>query len=60
MVIRFLKQLSAPRINLMFDLDKPGQEGAKEALSLFAEKKVDVKLAWSKLDDKRSKVTQAE
>ena len=46
-VIRFAKHLNAPHVNLMFDLDDPGQSGAKEALWFFAERQIDVRLAWS-------------
>jgi len=46
-VIRFAKQLGINRVNLMFDCDEPGTEGAKEALWFFAERQIDVRLVWS-------------
>ena len=45
--LRFARQLSINRINLMFDCDESGTEGAKEALWFFAERQIDVRLAWS-------------
>lgn len=46
-ITRFAKQLGINRINLMFDCDEPGTEGAKEALWFFAERQIDVRLVWS-------------
>jgi len=46
-VIRFAKQLGINRVNLMFDCEATGGEGAKEALWFFAERQFDVRLAWS-------------
>ena len=46
-VIRFAKQLGINRVNLMFDCDDPGTDGAKDALWFFAECQVDVRLVWS-------------
>ncbi|MEJ7591998.1 MAG: hypothetical protein WKF77_10650 [Planctomycetaceae bacterium] len=31
----------------MFDCDDPGTEGAKDALWYFAERRIEVRLAWS-------------
>ena len=46
-IARFAKQLGINRINLMFDCDEAGAEGAKEALWFFAERQIDVRLVWS-------------
>ncbi len=46
-VIRFAKQLSINQVNLMFDCDDAGTEGAKEALWFFAERQLNVWLLWS-------------
>ncbi len=46
-ITRFAKQLGVNRINLMFDCDEAGTEGAKEALWFFAERQLDVRLVWS-------------
>jgi hypothetical protein len=47
-IARFAKQLGINRVNLMFDCDEPGTDGAKEALWYFAERHVDVQLIWSR------------
>lgn len=46
-VIRFASQLGINRVNLMFDCDPTGTEGAKDALWFFAERQLDVRLLWS-------------
>ncbi|MBI1314488.1 hypothetical protein GC176_24615 [bacterium] len=46
-IARFAKQLGVERVNLMFDCEATGVEGAKEALWFFAERKFDVRLVWS-------------
>jgi hypothetical protein len=46
-IVRFAKQLGVNRVNLMFDCEDTGSEGAKEALWFFAERKLDVRLVWS-------------
>ena len=46
-ITRFAKQLDINRVNLMFDCDDAGTEGAKEALWYFAERQLDVRLVWS-------------
>ena len=46
-VLRFAKQLGVRRVNLMFDCEDSGVDGAKEALWFFAEHQLDVRLAWS-------------
>ena len=46
-ITRFAKQLGINRVNLMFDCDEAGTEGAKEALWFFAERQLDVRLVWS-------------
>jgi hypothetical protein len=45
-IARFAKQLSINRVNLMFDCEESGVEGAKEALWFFAKRQVDVRLVW--------------
>jgi hypothetical protein len=34
-------------VTILFDADKPGDEGAKETLWMFAQRGLDVRLAWS-------------
>ena len=46
-IVAWSKQLANGRVNLMFDCDEPGSEGAKETLCYFAEHKLDVRLLWS-------------
>jgi len=46
-IVRFAKQLAGGRVNLMFDCEASGVEGAKEALWFFAERQLDVRLVWS-------------
>lgn len=46
-VIRFATQLGIRRVNLMFDCEATGVEGAKEALWFFAEREMDVRLVWT-------------
>ena len=46
-VIRFAQQLGINRVNLMFDCERSGTDGAKAALWLFAERGIDVRLIWS-------------
>jgi len=46
-VARFAKQLGVNRVNLMFDCEASGVEGAKEALWFFAQRQFDVRLVWS-------------
>ena len=46
-IARFAKQLGVNRVNLMFDCEASGVEGAKEAFWFFAERKIDVRLVWS-------------
>jgi len=41
-------------------IHESGQEGAKEALWWFAERKIDAGLAWSKSNAGELKATQAE
>jgi Toprim domain len=44
---RFAKSLSAGKVTLLFDVDHAGDEGAKEALWLLAQRGLDVRLGWS-------------
>jgi len=46
-ITRWARQLAAGRVTLMFDCEPSGTEGAKEALWYFAERRLDVRLAWS-------------
>jgi hypothetical protein len=46
-VVRFARQLGINRVNLMFDCEATGVDGAKEALWFFAERQLDVRLVWS-------------
>jgi hypothetical protein len=46
-VVRFAKQLGICRVHLLFDCEESGVDGAKEALWFFAERELDVRLAWS-------------
>lgn len=46
-IVRFAKQLGINRVNLMFDCEATGVDGAKEALWFFAEHQLDVRLVWS-------------
>ena len=41
---RWSRQLAQGRVSLLFDADGPGDEGAKEALWLFAERNLDVRV----------------
>lgn len=41
------KKLGGSRVNPMFDCGQTGVDGAKEALWYFAERQLDVRLAWS-------------
>jgi 5S rRNA maturation endonuclease (ribonuclease M5) len=44
---RWAKSLSAGRVSLLFDANGPGDEGAKEAHWLLAQRGLDVRLGWS-------------
>lgn len=46
-IARFARQLGTNRVNLMFDCETSGVDGAKEALWFFAERRLDVRLVWS-------------
>lgn len=46
-IARWAAQLGKNRVNLMFDNDDAGVEGAKDALWRLAERRIDVRLAWS-------------
>ena len=46
-IARWAKQLATGRVNLMFDCEDSGSEGAKDALWFFAERQLDVRLVWS-------------
>jgi 5S rRNA maturation endonuclease (ribonuclease M5) len=44
---RFARGLSGGRVTILFDADDAGDEGAKEALWLLAQRGLDVRLGWS-------------
>ena len=46
-IFRFASLLGTRRVNLMFDCEATGVEGAKDALWYFAERLLDVRLVWS-------------
>ena len=46
-VVRFAKQLGVTRVNLMFDCEATGVDGAREALWFFAVRQLDVRVVWS-------------
>ena len=50
-VERWARLIGVGRVTLMFDCDPPGMEGAKEALWLLAERRLDVRLAWTNKRD---------
>src|SRR5436305_14447696 len=45
-IVRWAKQLASGRVTLMFDCEPSGIDGAKEALWFFAQRQLDVRLAW--------------
>lgn len=47
-VERWARQLAGGKVTLLFDADEPGDNGAKEALWLLAERGLDVRLGWSR------------
>lgn len=47
-VERWARSLSGGKVTLFFDADEPGDEGAKEAHWLFAQRGLDVRLGWSR------------
>ncbi len=46
-IARWAKQLADGKVSLLFDCEQTGDEGAKEALWLFSERGLDVRLGWS-------------
>ena len=46
-ITEWAKQLAGGKVTLMFDCEPSGVDGAREALWYFAEKQLDVRLAWS-------------
>jgi len=44
---RWAKTLAGGKVSLLFDADTPGDEGAKEAHWLLAQRGLDVRLGWS-------------
>ena len=46
-VARWAKQLASGKVSILFDCEQTGDDGAKEALWLFSERGLDVRLGWS-------------
>jgi hypothetical protein len=46
-ITRWARQIGSNRVTLMFDCEPTGDEGAKEALWQLAQRRLDVRLAWS-------------
>jgi hypothetical protein len=46
-VALWAKQLAGGKVTLMFDCEPSGIDGAKEALWFFAQRMLDVRLAWT-------------
>ena len=46
-IVKWGKQLGRGRVTLMFDCEPSGIDGAKEALWFFAQRQLDVRLAWT-------------
>lgn len=46
-IARWAQQMASGRVTLMFDCEPSGVEGAKEAMWLFAQQKLDVRVAWT-------------
>ena len=46
-IATWAKQVAGNRVNLMFDCEQTGVDGAKEALWFFAERQLDARLLWS-------------
>jgi len=46
-VARFAKALSGGKVTLLFDADDAGDDGAKEALWLFAQRGLDARVGWT-------------
>ncbi len=46
-VALWAKQLASGKVTLMFDCEPSGIDGAKEALWFFAQRQLDVRLAWT-------------
>jgi hypothetical protein len=47
-VERWARMLAGGKVSILFDADQPGDEGAKEAHWLFAQRGLDVRLGWSR------------
>lgn len=47
-VERWAKSLAGSKVTILFDADDAGDEGAKEALWLLAERGLDVRLGWNR------------
>jgi hypothetical protein len=46
-ICRWAAQLAGGKVVILFDADSPGDEGAKEALWLFAQRRMNVRLGWT-------------
>jgi 5S rRNA maturation endonuclease (ribonuclease M5) len=47
-VERWARMLAGGKVSILFDADQPGDDGAKEAHWLFAQRGLDVRLGWSR------------
>jgi 5S rRNA maturation endonuclease (ribonuclease M5) len=47
-VDRWARMLANGKVSILFDADQPGDDGAKEAHWLFAQRGLDVRLGWSR------------
>ncbi len=45
---RFSRLLAGGKVTLLFDADEAGDEGAREALWLLAQRRLDVRIGWSR------------
>ncbi|MFO0935764.1 MAG: hypothetical protein U0798_04500 [Gemmataceae bacterium] len=46
-IARYARQLASGRVNLLFDCNDTGVEGAKDAVWQFAQRQLDVRVAWT-------------
>ena len=47
-VERFAKTLAGGKVSILFDADEAGDEGAKEAHWLLAQRGLDIRIGWSR------------
>lgn len=46
-ITRWSQQLAGGKVTLLFDCEPTGDDGAKEALWLFAQRSLHIRLGWS-------------